>query len=69
MNYGPYPLNSLPVVIYDGENAEAVLKALDLEVGDGVVVVPDGRSIVMKSSTFDNLRNAEVTRWGIAKTP
>ncbi len=57
------PFNSLPVIIYDGENAEAVLKALDLEVGDGVVMVPDGRSIVVKSSTLDNLRNAEVSRW------
>ncbi len=63
---GPYPFNGLPVVIYDGDNLEAVLEALGIEVGDGVVGFPDGRSIVMKSSTLDDLRVAEVTRWGIA---
>ncbi len=44
------------VIVYDGTNADEVVAALDLQEGDGVVLVP-GMPTLMRASSLDVIRN------------
>lgn len=44
------------VIVYDGTNADKIVAALDLQEGDGVVLVP-GMPTLMRASSLDVIRN------------
>ena len=51
-----YELYGAPVVVYDGTNAEEIVKAMHLEEGDAVVEIDAEKSILLRASQIDMMR-------------
>ncbi len=50
----------VPAIIYDGDNAEAVVKAMGLEEGDAVVTLEPHKTIILRASQLDMMRRQVV---------
>ncbi len=48
-------LYGAPVVVYDGTNAEAIVKAMHLEEGDAVVVIDSKKSLLIRASQLEEM--------------
>lgn len=44
-----------PVVIYDGDNAKAVVEAMGLEEGDAVVILAPHKTIILRAGQIDQM--------------
>lgn len=51
-------LYGVPAVVYDGTNAEAILEAMHFEEGDAVVVIDAEKSILLRASQIDMMRES-----------
>ena len=48
-------LYGVPVVVYDGTNAEEIVKAMHLSDGDAVVVIDDKKSLLIRASQLEEM--------------
>lgn len=46
----------VPAIIYDGDNAKAIVEAMGLEEGDAVVILEPHKTIILRSSQLDAMR-------------
>lgn len=51
----------MPVYVYNGKNAEAIIKALGLNPGDAIVALP-GRPAIMKAQEWAELKASWTTQ-------
>ncbi len=49
-------LYGAPVIVYDGTNAEAIVKAMHLSEGDAVVILEPHKAIILRASQLDMMR-------------
>ncbi len=59
-------LYGVPVVVYDGTNAEAIVKAMHLEPGDAVVVLDKEKSILIRGSQLEKMMHDPTARHDIS---
>ncbi len=45
-----------PAIVYDGENAKAIIEAMGLEEGDAVVILAPHKTIILHASQLDMMR-------------
>lgn len=50
------PLTGFPVILFDGSNHEAIVNALHIKEGDGVIVLSDKEAIIARQSQLDAIR-------------
>ena len=48
-------LYGVPVIVYDGTNAEAIVKAMHLEEGDAWVAIDDKKSLLISASQLEEM--------------
>jgi hypothetical protein len=49
-------LSGFPVLLYDGTNAEAIVKALFMKEGDGVIILDENQAMVVRESQLNEIR-------------
>ncbi len=45
----------VPAIVYDGDNAKAIVEAMGLEEGDAVVVIAPHKTIILRSGQIDQM--------------
>ena len=48
----------VPAIIYDGDNAKAIVEAMGLEEGDAVVIIEPHKTIILRASQLDMMFTA-----------
>ena len=46
----------IPAVVYDGDNAKAIVEAMGLQEGDAVVILEPHKTIILRASQLDMMR-------------
>ena len=45
-----------PAIVYDGENAKAIIEAMGLEEGDAVVILAPHKTIILHANQLEGMR-------------
>ncbi len=57
----------IPAVVYDGDNAKAIVEAMGLQEGDAVVILEPHKTIILRASQLDMMFEAAASFEGFRR--